>query len=410
MILLFSGRPVDALGALADIREASPRVRALAAVTEIPALIMSGRCETAVTAARQALRARDELGDQLIITPPRVHILYEVHALTECGRLVEAEELAAAGRRTEGEEGLPDGQMWFALNLGRIALLGGRPRTAARWLAEAASLSVAGNLAGPRRLILSLLAVARAWLGDRAGADAAVVELDALPPFAYLGPDQALGRAWAAVAAGSPQRGRDVLLAAAAGAAASGHRSSEAWLLHDAARLGDARSVRDRLGQLAALCEGDLVPLYAASARASAAGDPAGLEEVAGRFEALGAILLAAEAATTASLAARSRGDQRAAARLLARSSELAARCEGAATPALVSGEGPIPLTAREREISVLAAEGVASKEIAERLYLSVRTVNNHLQAAYAKLGVTSRAQLPEALRLSSAAGSEPVT
>jgi len=47
----------------------------------------------------------------------------------------------------------------------------------------------------------------------------------------------------------------------------------------------------------------------------------------------------------------------------------------------------------------MLAATGMASKEIAQRLYLSVRTVDNHLQHAYIKLGVTSRAGLTQALR-----------
>jgi len=40
----------------------------------------------------------------------------------------------------------------------------------------------------------------------------------------------------------------------------------------------------------------------------------------------------------------------------------------------------------------------MSSKDIAERLYLSVRTVDNHLQHAYAKLGVSSRAGLAQAL------------
>ena len=54
--------------------------------------------------------------------------------------------------------------------------------------------------------------------------------------------------------------------------------------------------------------------------------------------------------------------------------------------------------TALKTEIVMLAAKGLASKDIAERLYLSVRTVNNHLQHAYAKLGVSSRAGLAQAL------------
>jgi len=52
------------------------------------------------------------------------------------------------------------------------------------------------------------------------------------------------------------------------------------------------------------------------------------------------------------------------------------------------------PLTRRERDIATLAARGESSREIAERLFLSVRTVNNHLQNVYAKLGVASKTEL----------------
>ena len=41
-----------------------------------------------------------------------------------------------------------------------------------------------------------------------------------------------------------------------------------------------------------------------------------------------------------------------------------------------------------------MAASGLPSRDIASRLFLSVRTVNNHLQRVYAKLGVASREEL----------------
>jgi DNA-binding CsgD family transcriptional regulator len=63
---------------------------------------------------------------------------------------------------------------------------------------------------------------------------------------------------------------------------------------------------------------------------------------------------------------------------------------EGAATPGLVRAAVPVPLSGREREIAMLAAVGTASKDIAERLFLLVRTVNNRLQHVYTKGSATA--------------------
>jgi DNA-binding CsgD family transcriptional regulator len=55
---------------------------------------------------------------------------------------------------------------------------------------------------------------------------------------------------------------------------------------------------------------------------------------------------------------------------------------------------GPSSLTGREREVASLAASGLTTREIGERLFLSERTVEGHLARIYAKLGVASKVQL----------------
>lgn len=51
-------------------------------------------------------------------------------------------------------------------------------------------------------------------------------------------------------------------------------------------------------------------------------------------------------------------------------------------------------LSAREAEIVVLLARGLATKDVADHLNISVHTVRDHVKAVFAKTGVTSRAEL----------------
>ena len=55
-------------------------------------------------------------------------------------------------------------------------------------------------------------------------------------------------------------------------------------------------------------------------------------------------------------------------------------------------------LTPSERRVAGLAAEGLANAEIAQALFVTVRTVEMHLSAAYRKLEISSRAELSRAL------------
>jgi DNA-binding CsgD family transcriptional regulator len=68
-----------------------------------------------------------------------------------------------------------------------------------------------------------------------------------------------------------------------------------------------------------------------------------------------------------------------------------------------VSARRPRPageLTPSEQRVAELAAEGLANREIAQTLFVTVRTVEEHLSHAYAKLGIRSRAQLASRLKV----------
>ncbi len=68
------------------------------------------------------------------------------------------------------------------------------------------------------------------------------------------------------------------------------------------------------------------------------------------------------------------------------------------ARPRKIVRSGADALTASERRVARMAAEGMTNKEIAQALFVTVRTVEAHLYHAYQKLEISSRGELAEAL------------
>jgi DNA-binding NarL/FixJ family response regulator len=174
---------------------------------------------------------------------------------------------------------------------------------------------------------------------------------------------------------------------------------TEVLLRHDLARLGDAAAQRGRLDALADEIDGELAPALAAHTDALVVGAGQSLEAAAARLADLGVELIAAEAALDAAAAYRAEGLRRRAAEADALARRLLVSCGVDRTPAMRTDLGPVSLTAREQEIAALAARGLSNREIAKDLYLSPRTVENHLQRIYDKLGVSGREELDTVLR-----------
>jgi DNA-binding CsgD family transcriptional regulator len=81
------------------------------------------------------------------------------------------------------------------------------------------------------------------------------------------------------------------------------------------------------------------------------------------------------------------------------RATALAERLQGTLTARggrapRIQVSGVPALTPSERQVAALAADALTNRQIAERLYVTEKTVETHLSRAYRKLGVTSRTQL----------------
>jgi DNA-binding CsgD family transcriptional regulator len=151
----------------------------------------------------------------------------------------------------------------------------------------------------------------------------------------------------------------------------------------------------------------------------SAAGAIHGSEAGLGRLREAEAILAEsparlshAHALSRLGTALRRNGERDGARAALSRALDLAHTCGATALQSRTLGElrrtgarprrrathGPGALTASERRAADLAAQDLTNREIADALFVTVRTVEFHLSAAFKKLGIRSRRELSQQL------------
>jgi DNA-binding CsgD family transcriptional regulator len=242
-------------------------------------------------------------------------------------------------------------------------------------------------------------AQAAALRGETDIAVAALQVADSRPDacLRHLYPWREQVRAWVLAAAGDLPAAVRQLQSLTARLFGDGLSGNELLAQHELVRLGRADLAVGRMAELVrAGVQGPTAHLLLRHARASADGSGAELLAVAHDFAGRGLHVFAAEAGAAAVSRLRAERDPAAvaASTLLA---DVLSRCDTLRTPMLMAVQ-PV-LTPRERQVAELAAVGVRSREIADRLFLSTRTVENHLQRVYAKLGVSGRMELDPALR-----------
>lgn len=279
------------------------------------------------------------------------------------------------------------------MHLARIANLRGDGTSAARLAADAFERF---SVMDPREHALTCLAelalgdVAR---GDRHAARRALDRAEAMrgrwPTSLASAHRLALAEATVLGAQGDAAGARRRALRAADEAGEAVLWEAEALFEH-VGLGGRPTAVVRRLARLASAAPDTIVGRWTRHVRAE--GNGTDLEAVAAGWVEVGALGWAEQAARSASAAHAVRGDRTAAARARARANGLAvdrgAPADARPTLALEA------LRPRERDVARLVALRLTNAEIAERLSLSVRTVESHVYRATTRLGLRSRAEL----------------
>jgi len=287
---------------------------------------------------------------------------------------------------------------------GHAALMRGELREAVRVLHEALAVAQRHGVATLRPACYFALVEAHAKLGEADSAAEMLAKARSVVPADYLFMQTALALAtgWAQAAAGALTAAVDTVLTEAATARDRGQPTHELACLQAAVQWGAgdrSAQVAARARELAGELNLPLADTVAAYAEALHRGDGEKLLAVVDAYRKIGDRCTAADAAAQAAVLLtgaqlRSRG-------LTAASvaAQLAAECGGLCTPATRSPVSPTPLTPRQREVAEMVAAGLSNKQIADRMYTSVRTIEGHILRACQRVGATSRTDLAAIMR-----------
>ncbi len=383
------GTPLDPAESAADPGVSDHARRSIVAMRTMSAFL-SGQGDAAAAtafAARPSIPLRDD-ADTSALAVLSLIAVEAGHRWAELEQYMSEVVRHAVRGRDHGAAGLS------AFTLARLHFLKGRYRDAVRWLAEA---EVHFGQHDPFNVMLGVRGLQVGVASFTGDFERTITALDRLhawceshPPLPPQRVPLRRAEGWALRMRNGAEAGRQLLEDAVSLEDMVGLSPQ---LAYDALRAGAPAA--PALERMAARNESRLVTAYARHGSAKAAHDGDALIEAAEEMAGIGALRYAVEAASDAATAYLSAGLQDSARRAAARARELHVRDQGAELPRIDGLDATaIDLTPREAQLIELARQGLSNADIADRLVLSVRTVETHLYRGMQKLGINDRHDL----------------